>query len=84
MNEKLRQELSGKLFAHELLLNLLLKRYIDQLPDNEGGTEYLGKLLSDMQDALALNQQSMAQDAFSSAQSTLLRLFDASCQRYWT
>jgi hypothetical protein len=68
-----------------LILNVLLKHFINfQLPDIGQDTQYLDKLLADLQESLSSAQGKMDPVASTEARVALTRLFEASCQKYWT
>ena len=85
MTEQNRQELQGQLYAQELILNVLLKSFIDlRLADTGQDTEHLDTFVRQLQASFEAQATKMTPVAASSAKNTLFRLLDASCQKYWT
>ena len=85
MNEQERQELNGRLYAQELLINVLFKSYVThQIPGKGQETEHLDSLVSDLQRSFEAQATKMSAVSAASAKTTIFRLLDASCQKYWT
>ena len=79
------QELSGRLFAHELILNVLLKAFVDrQIPGNAQNTEHLETFVRDLQTCFEAQATRMTSLAASEAKKAVERLLDASLQKYRT
>ena len=85
MTDQERQELSGRLYAHELILNVLLRHFADrQLPGTPAHTEHLDAFVRDLQTSLAAQATRQTVVAAQEAENTVLRLLDASLRKFWT
>jgi len=82
--ETFRQEVNGTLYAHALLINVLLKDYIEhRLPDRGLGKEHLDALVGDLEESFLGQLPKMDPIAAAHAKQTIFGLLGASAQKYW-
>ena len=83
MNDEDQQALNGVLYAHDLLLNALMKDLIDRNADSGKDTEHLDALVHDLWLSYEGNRARMTAIAAQAAESRILDLLGASCHKYW-
>ena len=82
--ETFRQEISGTLYAQNLLLNVLFKDYINyRLPGKGQGTEHLDALVGELEQSFSAQLPKMSPVASAQAKKVIFDLLGASCQEYW-
>ncbi len=84
MNEQDRQELSGRLYANELILNVLLKDYVTRNADTGADTEHLEAFVNDLQRSFSAQAPKMSPTAAKVAEQKIFALLDSSLHKYWT
>jgi hypothetical protein len=86
MTDKDRQELSGRLFANELMITVLLTDLIKRNQDNPNktsDTEYLEAFVTDLHRSFSAQASKMSPEARAQAERKILQLLGASLSPYW-
>lgn len=84
MTDSEKNELSGRLFALELISSILLKDYIDhRLADTGSDTEHLDAFVDDLQSSFETAIPNKSSPAYHAGKTVIFRLLGASLQKYW-
>lgn len=79
-----RQEVSGTLYAQNLMLCVLLTDYMNhRLPDKGEDTEHLDALVGDLEKSFLSQLPKMHPIAAAQAKKTIFDLLGASSRKYW-
>lgn len=83
MTEQERNEITGRLFALELLVVALLDERVRRLPDKGEDTEHLEAFVAALAKSFAAQAPKMGEPSFAVAEKTIRRLLGASLSIYW-
>ena len=83
MTDNEKQELNGRLYAQELILNVLLTDYLTRMPDKRDETEHLEALVGGIQQSFQAQAGQMSTISRNAAERTILELLGASRSLYW-